>query len=495
MSLIAWYPLNGDTVNQGIGNIVINATNITYDNNGKIGKCLSAGKLTIAESSVAQIFNNTAMSIAFWYNNGGANGSNHAICGFQGNSEGDSGAVRSWDFFNYSTKNDFHWSMGTLGSGVQSGFFPDNEWVHVCFTFGNGKLIGYKNGKQFTQKNNAISNFTFDKKYYVSFGNGSHKLNDFRIYNHCLSPREVGELAQGLILHYPMCMSDSNIGILNEAIDIPAIWNNHTIYDASGYRHNAAYTDTSKPSWESNDSPIGLGSYKFNGTTVDGSSNTITGAKYITAPITLTAPNKITIAWWGRINKYGRGGIFETTSNSTSIEQGTDYNTTAIANWDRHFRIYNGSSSVELGSQIIKDNSTWRHNVITFDGNDVKCYINGELVQTGALSGTLPTFNGIKIGIGHAGGAYRQVDMNMADFRIYATALSAEDVERLYKVRTAIDNEGNLLTTSYIESSDITNDNVTKTGLVKAKILTEEGETGKIFKDGSIKANKFYEFV
>ena len=205
MSLRVWLPLTKDLRQQGLNSAIIEeATSAVFDNSGKLGKCLSGGKIKIPANQVASIFNNTAMSIAFWYNNNTTTNSNHAICGFSGNSEGDTDAVRIWDFFQYSTANDFHWSMGTLGNGILTGVFPYNTWTHVCVTFGNGILKIYINGVLQTTQTGKSSNYTFDKSYYISFGHTPQKLNEFRIYDHCLSPMEVKELAKGLVLHYPL---------------------------------------------------------------------------------------------------------------------------------------------------------------------------------------------------------------------------------------------------------------------------------------------------
>lgn len=48
------------------------------------------------------------------------------------------------------------------------------------------------------------------------------------------------------------------------------------------------------------------------------------------------------------------------------------------------------------------------------------------------------------MGLGRAGGVYRQIKQKLNDFRIYATALSAEDVADLYHTPVNIDNLGGI---------------------------------------------------
>ena len=217
MSLKVWLPLNGNLENKGCGNATIASTGaITYMDEGKMGKAVaSTYRIKIDSTSVQKIFNNNHMSICFWYNNNASKGSSasHAICGFSGNGEGDSGAVRSWDLFQYSTKNDLHWSMGTLGSGVLSGVFPDDTWVHLAVTYENGTTKIYINGTLKQTQTGRSSAFDFNTSYYISFG-FNQGLNDFRIYDECLTAKQIYEISKGLTLHYTMDRGLGNPNLL-----------------------------------------------------------------------------------------------------------------------------------------------------------------------------------------------------------------------------------------------------------------------------------------
>lgn len=87
---------------------------------------------------------------------------------------------------------------------------------------------------------------------------------------------------------------------------------------------------------------------------------------------------------------------------------------------------------------------TFVHLVITRDGNTVKSYINGVLKDTSTttLSGSIPTTaENFRIGSDNRTGATR-FNGRISDFRIYGTALSAEDVLALYNVGARIANNG-----------------------------------------------------
>lgn len=225
--------------------------------------------------------------------------------------------------------------------------------------------------------------------------------------------------------------------------------NYNIVYDSSGYNNNGwligGEITTNTPRYNT--------AIYLQGATVDSSSNTITGAQYFYGSLPLPASSALTISWWGNNIKYGRGGIFETTAqifDSTNGSSGTDYNTTAIANWDSTFGIYNSSTRINIFSSFVKD-STWHYHTIVFDATKVYYYCDGVLITSSALTGMLPAFNGIRMGLGRAGGVHRQIEQKVSDLRIYVTALTEKQIKELYGTSATADKNGNVYTREVIE--------------------------------------------
>jgi len=102
-------------------------------------------------------------------------------------------------------------SGGSYGSNLVISSARD-IWYHVAVIVSETEGINcYINNELKFTIAHAGGSITgkFNLGEYASGGNEEGSLNDFRIYDHCLSPIEVKELSKGLVLHYPL--SDGNI--------------------------------------------------------------------------------------------------------------------------------------------------------------------------------------------------------------------------------------------------------------------------------------------
>ena len=92
----------------------------------------------------------------------------------------------------------------------------------------------------------------------------------------------------------------------------------------------------------------------------------------------------------------------------------------------------------------------------TFDGNNIKTYIDGELKATVSVAaGSTISYHSttpwsIGINPGPSGGSSGMIG-NVSDARIYSTALSASDILELYEVGCAIDSHYNSYAYEFIE--------------------------------------------
>lgn len=579
MSLQVWLTGNNSMSNQGLlGELTQIVTPIYVD--GKLGKAMSTGAYKMTAEQTAQVLNNKTVSICFWvYINADTGSTNNRVM-FFGNDGMSSNNNRKFSLFNYPTVNDFHWSWmndtanNTFATGVLSGVLPSYQWTHVAITYQNPNGTVYINGKKVTTFTGVSSSSTFAYETQVIYNSSYLRWNDYRIYDHALSAKEVKELAKGLVLHYRLAgpgqanlltnslgefsgtmptsglndfkawsgftvnanevytlsyeakatkngvilvnhfynnasgivqcaKNETSSGFIGNGTDgyctntlttqykkywvrwtfnststsakktllfrfndtnsrgetitiknvklehggIATPWcpnptdalyntmgyNNNIEYDCSGYRHNG--TKSGNITWDI-DSPRYTTSYNFSPhaaiTTNTGfpiGSNTI-----FTFNIWLKVPSGKTMSQYG--------DYFSIKGSNLRIETSS---TNGLNLWWFNYPI-----GTEGGMQIgnVQANSWYMHTLVC-DGIKFYIYLNGKLKSTTTLSGTAFTTNG-GLTLGDPSSAVMY--FNLADARVYATALSADDIAELYHSAVIIDNTGKNYAYEYIEA-------------------------------------------
>lgn len=558
MALRVWLPLNGDLENKGISNISISTNNFSINNLGKLGKCYQGHGLT----HLSQEILNNNWSIALWVKETSAWSQYNQIL-FCKNLKDSSDCQIYFSIINGKSLN--LGINGPSGTGSYNYNFNLNTWYHVAATYDglnyclyiNGTLV--KTGTCTTAFNANKLNLGFGCRSAndnATSGTGQTStqcFNDFRLYDHCLSPLEVKEISQGLILHYKLNGFSGGVGenllpntsfngisqkyTLNSGTEggfryVPISVNRSTLYTISCYlRGNANMTlyricsggNESTP-WV-NRSDMSETEYKYFSITFTspaakdisqiyictryGTSNSQTGDWFEIKPYSLKMEQgSIATPWIPVLSEIG----IDTTKIVDSSGYGNDGTvidslTTEISNTDGRYLIATkfptntahiqlpvitysnfgssytfswweylttvSSSPMPWGfsdgnrlncyhvntsmlcwntsngtSNPFEPNITstsllngWHHLVITGNGTVTNLYIDGEYK---AKAKTYVGLTGTQIwlsGWANATG-YSMVNNKMSDFRIYATALSAEDIATLYHTPAQIDNLG-----------------------------------------------------
>ena len=214
MSLVVWMPLIEDTHSQGLIKTTITNSNGTYSSTGgKLGGCYgfnSNGYLLGNNSPVTDKVPN--WSFACWIKFNNATGGD---CLFSSRTNISDRAIAIFRSVNRILFDDgYRWDF------VPSISIPANTWTHLCFTREKGvakKL--YINGVLSDSQNISSYDPLYSNSNYFSIagklsdGSGNiHPtddllngyLNDVRIYDHCLSEKEVKEISRGLVAHYTL---------------------------------------------------------------------------------------------------------------------------------------------------------------------------------------------------------------------------------------------------------------------------------------------------
>lgn len=246
------------------------------------------------------------------------------------------------------------------------------------------------------------------------------------------------------------------------------------VTDESGFGNNGtrvgSYTRRS-------DSPRYANCVTFNGTD-----------KYIYCGREMFVRDELTASIWGYMSDWsGFTRLMSCTeSGGWNFENNGNYMTFAVGTGASSCTYKIAQSTMTLANIA----AGWHMFTGVYDGLTVKLYIDGVLNKTtAAYSSKTPIFynstNGLFIGAEAAtsttspGGEY--FNGGLSDARIYAKALSAEDIAELYNAAVQIDDKGNMYGYEYWETPSIT----TKSG--------SSQETGKISSRGIVESHSFSE--
>ena len=268
----------------------------------------------------------------------------------------------------------------TTGSNNNSVSIPVtiNKWNHIEITFHGTTQADSQWG-------------------YIRIGNGNHTSNTSNFWFFANMQLETKDHATGY--------AGVN-GTRSEVI----------VYDTSGYSNNGTINGELSVS---DDSPRYDISTEFNGS----DSGILIDNLYLSNIINTA----VTYSFW--IKPSGENGARSVyfgsySGNSWSIEK-------TAGNLIRGY--WNGNPDVVYSGATITDN-TWQHICITKNGtSDIKVYINGILKATSSTAHNNISFpTTYRIGRDTRSGDGTPYKGLMSDFRIYATALSADEIKYLY---------------------------------------------------------------
>ena len=218
MSLQVWLPLNGNLNNQGLDGSLefTNTASATVATDGKTGSCYSfsttsgTGLLLSKGKSASEFMdayiNHHSWSMCAWIR---TTSDDNVVFGL-------TYGLRLW----CGSTNYVHLYNNTRNVSASNNISTiDGKWHHICATYNTldnavnvyvdgikGTTSYYPSGETYASSwSNSVAigrdfnNSTASSHYYFQ---GS--MNDVRIYDHCLSAKEVKEISKGLVCHYKL---------------------------------------------------------------------------------------------------------------------------------------------------------------------------------------------------------------------------------------------------------------------------------------------------
>ena len=584
MGLIYWLPMtDGTAKNQGLVNDVFTTSGPTANTSGKLGSCCYFNGSTHSIYTNKE-FDYPQTTISCWFKISPDNpmsASQWLVC-FNNSGSGTAANTLTGFYITTAIKLACQSRGHTYTYGTA---LSKNIWYHVCATSENGEPMKmYINGElvgEDTVAGTAVTatclsiggRATNNSGTVHAYAPTGMYMNDVRIYDNILSPREIKEISKGLVLHYPLAMPGQEnlakntnqifestpaasgstyapniyLNITPEEITTDAVFtvsfnfevigndksaNLYTQLNGSAIAnstHNVNATDTSgryvalvRPSTsQASDTSNPRIRMRINSTPTDGTvfkiwnvkfergevatpwipattdpeytalgfddgieydvsgyghNGTKTGAfaydadtpRYNTStrfnltdtriapPIIFQSDAKIpeiSFSFWMKRNDYTDAKNHYIYNDICQIYTHSDYLLRISWKHDTESSSAGNTSAGSVAATTVTPNE-WHHICYTFDKGYLRLYIDGEFKYDSDRTGT-GQFMGVYNyrSIGYASGANISYGGCLSDFRIYSTALSADDILELYHTPETLSHNGTLLTQGeFVES-------------------------------------------
>ena len=425
MSLLVWLPLNGNLKNQGINNVEVSVSGTTSYTIGKIGKGLSCNGSSFWNIGSITLGNN--VSIAWWAKTSDTNAMFWVL------QSDEYSSLNIWSYNGKLILNKGDGSVNTFqNNGTDVTSLADGKWHHYVTMFDGTNCSLYIDGAYYATAQTYRDPTTTNKTIRIAGGFGNTHtydtngvINDFRVYDHCLPEMEIKELSKGLVMHYKLDNLESGF-----------------IIDSSGNNNNMTIVG----------SPTLVDSPKYSKGTH------FAGGQYAIAPEASNSgylpTDALTVNIWAKWSTWGTNPISCTETGGFNFE----YNSTNGIRFPLYIKSV-GYKIPNSGVMPATLANAWHMLTGTFDGSTVKIYIDGVLknsVTTGSTNGI--SYSSARLCLAAEAQGATPANSNyvgdLSDVRIYSTALSNEDILKLYQLAAKIDSNGKIHSYELEETSE-----------------------------------------
>lgn len=220
-------------------------------------------------------------------------------------------------------------------------------------------------------------------------------------------------------------------------------YNTTTEYDTSGFGNNGEKKNN--PVYTTG-SPIGNSCIQLQRA----------NSQYIQLP-EIILPDTLTISFWAKVNSFGGWQRFfefadalQGANGNYRFLFGTYSNTKQLG-----LHIYSGSDGTTnwfTDSNIRETDTNWHLYSISINKTILNIFYDGKNILNKTITDNFPIHKRQYMYIGKSSySADAYFDGEMSDFRIYATALTADDIKQLYQTKAKIDKNGNLYGNQFVE--------------------------------------------